>query len=1260
MSAVIASSSSSSSSSSASSLMSLPASAVRLVDGEVAGAGGVSGTGGAGGVEGVGGLDPLHLHAPLSAPSSRRSSLSYGSTGGAAGEAERLTPPPSSPQLRHAVLYGVDHAFDPHLHWYPRALNAQLHPMVDTFLSLGNVRMVERYCHLNPSVAKEQLLQLLTSQALHFPWSGADLFNVTNSRGKRQMIVVETNSCPSGQKSMPSVNAEGELDGYHSLIRTTFQQRLDAAAAQHSLPAGALAVVFDKNDVEASGYAAAMVDVFHEPVYLAEFYISDPDPPVCWREGVMHVRDEAGDWVAIRAAFRYVTQKPWQRIPLDSKTLIVNPVLACLPERDTRLLTDTGFLFLADIERRIDAGQQVLYACYDTSTQSIVYKPGRVVEADRPTRWVDFTQADTRSLWDATSDDYGSTAHGACSRLTLRTTPEHDMYVQLCTGEGEDGHEPYEPRMAGGAPLPPHKMPARELAPGYQCSCVAVGRACTHGYSHYRMFTGAASGLQTPADAISPIDRDPHSPVTALGLQSKDELDAFLELFGCWLGHGRLSHDSRAGLTSHNAVCFEPKTDRERVHLQGLLARLHLERSHHFISSDTGLTHCVRVFEPRWFRFFDDEFGVQCPLSRRYDSRLALIRQGKHSSQRSPSAASPLSTSASATTSVSVASSTRALSASASFSLALSASASAELMDDEKGHDDDDGPLLRCQVCGRDDLTLDEDGSWGCVYCYEPVEDEDDPAKSAKWLPDWLLFRLDAAQLRLVIEGLRQADGRTAASAAQPESAEAGDNGMQTPRMICASGAGFRDQLIHACMHAGYSAYFQLDAPADTVRGYHAVPDYRCIHTQEEMEAALWVDSTRQFKPVRSHDDQWWVCYDEAVSELLPAQDVRFDGSGRVRQKTEHRQGWVAVHAVDGAVRQAATQSELAKLLSCACSEDSIDQARRRGLKVEGVWSIFTAAEYEQQRSGQAQQAATDLATQPGALYDEERDGRAWCVDVQHDDHLIFVQRARCDASGVVTHVGRSMVIGNCLAGGRNKMIADKAYEFFNNELSAAASGLAIRTPETVRDVSKTEIPLWVHSMGGHAVIKVPYSNAGQGVFTITSSDELSAFMSQEHHYDKFIVQSLVGNASWSSTSRSRSDLLFHCGTLPNKRLETFVCDLRCMIASTQDGFTPIAVYARRALLPLKATISSADDSWKMLGTNLSIRKADGGWTTDTARLLLMDSKDFNRLGIAIDDLIEAVSHITPHHTTPLYTTPHHIPSHPPLLTLPCAVLCCV
>jgi hypothetical protein len=42
-----------------------------------------------------------------------------------------------------------------------------------------------------------------------------------------------------------------------------------------------------------------------------------------------------------------------------------------------------------------------------------------------------------------------------------------------------------------------------------------------------------------------------------------------------------------------------------------------------------------------------------------------------------------------------------------------------------------------------------------------------------------------------------------------------------------------------------------------------------------------------------------------------------------------------------------------------------------------------------------------------------------------------------------------------------------------------------------------------------------------------------------------------------------------------------------------------------------------------MLGTNLSVKTPEGEWTTETERLLLVDSRDFNKLGIGLDDLIE-------------------------------------
>lgn len=205
-----------------------------------------------------------------------------------------------------------------------------------------------------------------------------------------------------------------------------------------------------------------------------------------------------------------------------------------------------------------------------------------------------------------------------------------------------------------------------------------------------------------------------------------------------------------------------------------------------------------------------------------------------------------------------------------------------------------------------------------------------------------------------------------------------------------------------------------------------------------------------------------------------------------------------------------------------------------------------------------------------------------------------------------------------CLSGGRNKLLANKSYEIFNTELMN--SGLKISSPETIKDVSKVEVPLWFKKFGGKAVIKNPYSNAGQGVYTVTSEQELEEFMQLEQNYDQFIVQSLIGHYDWSSNSSEGK--FFHIGTVPNKKGNIYIADLRVMIYSSPKGFYPVAIYARRARSPLKSIIQGS--SWEVLGTNLSVKQGENEWSSDTSRLMLMDKKDFNSLGIGMDDLIEA------------------------------------
>ena len=266
-------------------------------------------------------------------------------------------------------------------------------------------------------------------------------------------------------------------------------------------------------------------------------------------------------------------------------------------------------------------------------------------------------------------------------------------------------------------------------------------------------------------------------------------------------------------------------------------------------------------------------------------------------------------------------------------------------------------------------------------------------------------------------------------------------------------------------------------------------------------------------------------------------------------------------------------------------------------------------------------------------------------------------------------------------------MLAAKAYDV-HNATALAGSGLSIHTPETLWNVPLGEVPLCVERLGGRAVVKVPYANAGQGVWTITRPEELEAFMalSASHRYDAFIVQALIGNSGWSSRS-AQGPQHYHVGTVPNAKGNIHAFDLRVMVgngggnaaraaaaakakaaaakakaaeaageggagsgssassssatasdaadaaaaaalSNTDDdlggGFFPVAVYARRARRALPEELAPNVPSWDVLGTNLSVKNPDGSFSTQPERLLMMDSRDFQLLGIGLDDLIEA------------------------------------
>ena len=86
---------------------------------------------------------------------------------------------------------------------------------------------------------------------------------------------------------MPLIDDNQEQGSYRLLIERTFKPYLKTLRKRVQ---GGLAVVYDKNFMETSGYAEVIADVMQEPVHLVSFDKDATDPAVRFEGGVMYVR----------------------------------------------------------------------------------------------------------------------------------------------------------------------------------------------------------------------------------------------------------------------------------------------------------------------------------------------------------------------------------------------------------------------------------------------------------------------------------------------------------------------------------------------------------------------------------------------------------------------------------------------------------------------------------------------------------------------------------------------------------------------------------------------------------------------------------------------------------------------------------------------------------------------------------------------------------------------------------------------------------
>ena len=529
---------------------------------------------------------------------------------------------------------------------------------------------------------------------------------------------------------------------------------------------------------------------------------------------------------------------------------------------DTRVLTSHGFLFLDQMQDLAKNGAEVKYAAYDKASQTLQYVTGalHVNPADPNGRLVSFTDPSENARLAHPGAMQPQGLDETSNKLSIRVTPDHDMFVQQALYKSSTRKAHMRPDH------PPHgKMKAARLLRDNKA---------------VRFMTSAANGVQpsfctfTLADVLR----------CTLGL-SPEHIDPFLELYGFWLGDGTMSYYTTlaSGATrsgGYDSVQFSQKKPTDNEFLLAQFAECGLSaRDWHAYPMADGREQ-MQITRRSWFEFFDGGYGVKYLRSRHHDPDWALRMQGMHSSQRrrpsvpvaatarplqsssidltamsddddvkrvetgaiclpSSCSSTPPSTATTARTATSTPTShSRALSSPTSSSSGISPASPLPPEDDEE-------PPIKEEEPPSVDPPIEEDSS---------TDDEDDgrPVKSAKWLMWWVLLLCTPAQCRLVLRGLKRADGQWAAQL----------------QVIFTPGVQFRDELVQLALHAGYSAHFMCDYEKGAIRGYRKSgrKDARgrvCFEHKIYKAADITPGTEHLFVPIVARQNLWRVHYSD-------------------------------------------------------------------------------------------------------------------------------------------------------------------------------------------------------------------------------------------------------------------------------------------------------------------------------------------------------------------------------------------------------------
>ena len=259
----------------------------------------------------------------------------------------------------------------------------------------------------------------------------------------------------------------------------------------------------------------------------------------------------------------------------------------------------------------------LLFACLDPSTGHLEYRPATALTYKLVTSLVDFTHHNEAPHWADDADEYGLTPdqvermkaqserHRTGEKVdeqhfsqykspgvSLLVDPHHDMFVRVGMTR---------------TTTPTDSAHTIVWAPDY--SKVKAGALLSDDpRQRVRMMAYAPAGL------ASPVDELPFAPV--LGLTTEEQVTAFLELYGYWIGDGCLDVHSRV-------VMFTPVKAHDKPWVLERLAILGLTVGPGRVTTSEGAcgTLFIRVWSRVWQDYFFGEYGSKYRVASLTSSR---------------------------------------------------------------------------------------------------------------------------------------------------------------------------------------------------------------------------------------------------------------------------------------------------------------------------------------------------------------------------------------------------------------------------------------------------------------------------------------------------------------------------------------------------------------------------------------------------------------------------------------------------------------